>query len=147
MAKYAGKTGGKRYQESQKAFHQDSSGMFETTNLTAADVGGLIEIREDNRQAFSSALNKALVSALEKVGLAAEGYAKRLCPVDTGRLRNSITHQVNEGEKAVLLGTNVEYAIWVELGARGKDGQPFLVPAAENHESEYAAIFRAELGG
>lgn len=30
--------------------------------------------------------------ALEMIGLQAERYAKEGCPVDTGRLRNSITH-------------------------------------------------------
>ena len=43
-----------------------------------------------------SAMHDALIRALEKIGMTAEKYAKRLCPVDTGNLRNSITHRVNE---------------------------------------------------
>ena len=39
-----------------------------------------------------------------------EGYAKKLCPVDTGNLRNSITHVVDEQEPAAIIGTDNEYA-------------------------------------
>ena len=35
----------------------------------------------------------AKIAALEKMGGTAETYAKKACPVDTGRLRASITHQ------------------------------------------------------
>jgi hypothetical protein len=46
----------------------------------------------DHTQEWLSALAPALSRGLEQVGLAAEGHAKAKCPVDTGRLRNSITH-------------------------------------------------------
>lgn len=55
----------------------------------------------------------AVLRALEKCGLTAEGYAKMLCPVDTGNLRNSITHQVDEGGDVVYIGTNSEYGAYV----------------------------------
>lgn len=48
--------------------------------------------------------------APERCGMQMEGYAQDLCPVDTGALRNSITHRVVDGEKAVYVGTNQEYA-------------------------------------
>ena len=82
--------------------------------------------------------------ALEIIGGKAEGYAKKLCPVDTGRLRNSITHQQYDDSTEVV-GTNVEYAPYVELGHHTKSGtpvagKPFLRPAAENHAGEYKRI-------
>lgn len=46
--------------------------------------------------------------ALEAVGITLEGYAKLLCPVDTGRLRNSITHDIRDDK--VYIGTDTEYA-------------------------------------
>ena len=77
--------------------------------------------------------------ALEVIGGRAESYAKQLCPVDTGRLRNSITHaQLTEDTE--VIGTNVEYAPYVELGTSRQRAQPYLRPAAENHVSEYRAI-------
>lgn len=115
--------------------------------LTASDISGLVEVREDNREAIADAIDRALVAALEEVGLVAEGYAKRACPVDTGRLRNSITHIVDEGTRHVIIGTNVEYAPYVELGMRHQKPQPFLKPAANDHASTYKGIFRKHLGG
>lgn len=69
-----------------------------------------IEIK-DNSSHFIGAKNSAVAKALEMIGLKAENYAKLLCPVDTGRLRNSITHK-QQGETEII-GTNVEYAAYV----------------------------------
>lgn len=101
-------------------------------------------VREDNTDEFRDGLDAALTRALEKVGLVAEGYAKRLCPVDTGRLRNSITHAM-EGSEAVVIGTNVEYGPYVELGTSRQKAQPFLRPAAQDHVGEYRRIIEGEL--
>ena len=111
----------------------------------ASDVSGLIEVREDNALAIVNAIDQALAKALEEVGLVAEGYAKKACPVDTGRLRNSITHQVGPSEKSVYIGTNVEYAPYVELGTSRMKPQPFLRPAAADHEGTYKKIFESNL--
>ena len=48
--------------------------------------------------------------------------AKRFCPADTGRLRNSITTE-KLSETAYAVGTNVEYAPFVEYGT-GQRGNP-----------------------
>jgi HK97 gp10 family phage protein len=60
-----------------------------------------------------------------------ESAAKRLCPVDTGRLRSSITHSVERDAKGLagIVGTDVEYGIHVELGTRRSRPQPYLRPA------------------
>lgn len=65
---------------------------------------------KDNSEEFLKALPEQLEQALTAIGLTAESYAKQECPVDTGRLRNSITHAVEAGEQAVYIGSNVEYA-------------------------------------
>ena len=94
--------------------------------------------------------------AMKAVGMQAESYAKELCPVDTGNLRNSITHGVivGDGQVGAVVGTNTEYAPYVELGhhqqpgryvpAIGKrlkaefvQGKPFIKPAIEDHVEEY----------
>lgn len=116
-----------------------------SSGLTASDASGLIEIREDNARQIADAIDQALAKALEEVGLVAEGYAKKACPVDTGRLRNSITHQVRPSEKSVYIGTNVEYSAYVELGTSRMKPQPFLRPAAADHEGTYRKIFENNL--
>lgn len=68
---------------------------------------------KDNSDEFLKALSEQVEQALMAIGLTAESYAKQECPVDTGRLRNSITHVVEAGEQAVYIGSNVEYAAFV----------------------------------
>lgn len=68
---------------------------------------------QDHSAEVSTEIKAALLRGLEKIGLVAEGYAKNLCPVDTGNLRNSITHVVDEGGDAVYIGTNSEYGAYV----------------------------------
>lgn len=68
---------------------------------------------QDHSAEVSAEIKAALLRGLEKYGLVAEGYAKKLCPVDTGNLRNSITHVVDEGGDAVYIGTNSEYGAYV----------------------------------
>lgn len=88
----------------------------------------------------------------------------------TGRLRNSITFAVsgekahvssyndNDGnsysydgtapddkEKAVYIGTNVEYSPYVELGTSKMPPRPFIKPAATEHNEEYEKIMEAAL--
>ena len=58
-----------------------------------------------------SAMEKGKRNALTAIGATAETYAKKATPVDTGRLRNSISHTV-DGE-AAYIGSNVEYAAFV----------------------------------
>jgi phage gpG-like protein len=65
----------------------------------------------NNSEQVLSAMGKAIERGLEAIGLTAEGYAKENTPVDTGRLRNSISHAVEDD--AVYIGSNVEYAPFV----------------------------------
>lgn len=75
-----------------------------------------VEITDHTDQVLA-AMRAAALRGLEKCGLVAEGYAKKLCPVDTGNLRNSITHTVTDvNEQAAYVGSNAEYAAYVELG-------------------------------
>lgn len=106
---------------------------------------GVIEVREDNSKQIAGAINEAVSAALEEIGLSAERFAKRACPVDTGRLRNSITHALNMDEKAVYIGTNVEYAPYVENGTSRRNGVHFLKGAAQDHGSYYRSIMEKHL--
>lgn len=104
-----------------------------------------IVIKTDNTGEWLAAFESATEAALEAVGLTAVGHAAEICPKDTGRLAGSITHELDG--KAVCVGTNVEYAPYVELGTSRMGAQPYLVPAAENHGSEYADIIKSHMEG
>lgn len=120
----------------------------------------------DNTAEVLSALEQACARALEIIGGKAESYAKGIVPVDTGALRNSITHKV-DGD-TVIVGSAVHYAPYVELGTgkayspppewmennaeRGhglgnynRNPKPYLRPAVENHIDEYKNVMENEL--
>ena len=97
----------------------------------------------DNTDEVLAALERAKRRGLEAIGLTAEGYAKRETPVDTGRLRNSISHATDD--EAAYIGTSVEYAPYVELGARGRQGKHMLQRAATEHADEYKQIMEDAL--
>lgn len=93
-----------------------------------------------NRDLIEQASDDAIERSLEAIGLQAEGYAKMLCPVDTGNLRNSITHTVDGAGQKAYIGTNVEYAPYVEFGTSRMRAQPYLQPAVYNHTDEYSRM-------
>jgi HK97 gp10 family phage protein len=123
-----------------------------------------------HRAEVESATQQATDRALEIIGGKAESYAKQLCAVDTGLLRNSITHAragqtaaidsytasrggktgvyngtaPAGGDNTVYIGSNVEYAPYVELGTHRTAAKPFLRPAAENHGEEYKQVIISE---
>lgn len=104
-----------------------------------------VTISQNNVSVIQEAIRHTVATALEEIGLVAEGAAKRLCPVDTGRLRNSITHAfVKEDE--IAIGTNVEYGPIQELGGSRRKaangGKGFLRPAVANNQSRFESIMR-----
>lgn len=124
----------------------------------------------DNSGKVLEEFKAAVLRALERCGSEAEGYAKELVPVDTGNLRNSISHQVDDGEPAAYVGTNSEYGAYVELGTgiyaessgrptpwvyqdangnwhwtQGNRAQPYLKPAVADHAQTYRNIIEDEM--
>lgn len=140
-----------------------------------------IEIVEDNKDKILGELDEAIDRALEAWGLQAENYAKARCPVDTGLLRNSITHakggkqaaiktyhadSANGGKQSVgfyvgtapneehtmYVGSNVEYAPYVEYGYHKASGgmipgAHFLKSAVEGHTAKYKRLIEQALKG
>lgn len=103
-----------------------------------------MKIENDNTQKVKSELESRVRAALEAIGATAETYAKKGAPVDTGRLRNSISHAVDEN--TVYIGTNVEYAPYQELGTSSSEGKELIKPkhflknAVMNHKTKYKRI-------
>ena len=146
---------------------------------TTGSING-IEVTQDNTQEVLEALEGAAEKIMTMIGIKAEKYAKARCPVGTvestgikgyrgGTLRNSITFDVESDGTSVELavGTNVEYAPYVELGTgpkfksppewesftaekgkgqkNGMAPRPYLRPAIEDHISEYKNIIETEM--
>lgn len=89
----------------------------------------------DNSGLVEQELEKKVAQALEGIGLKAQGYAIVKCPVRSGRLHDSITHVVDD--HSVTIGSDVEYAAYVELGTSRQSAEPYLYPALEDHIGEY----------
>lgn len=131
-----------------------------------------------HRQEIIDAKDEAVKRAMIQIGMAAETYAKALCPVGTpestgikgyigGTLRGSITYATEEQhstgqapakgadykmlatpeKERVYIGTNVEYAPYVEMGTVKMKPKPYLKPAIANNAAEYQSIIERELKG
>jgi len=131
----------------------------------------------DNSDEVLDAMTEAIRASLEAVGQQAVSHAKQNITqagrVDTGALRNSVSHQVEMGEDAVYIGTNQDYAVYHELGTgiyteggrgrqtpwsyrdakgewhrtRGIRPIHFLKNAAANHTDEYIRIIEQTMKG
>lgn len=127
----------------------------------------------NNKAEYEKALDLVAERVLTMWGMQAESAAKKLCPVDTGLLRNSITYALagqtvaepyyksNSGETSghytdqapadkgalrhVYVGSNVEYAPYQELGTARMRAQPFLRPAIEQNKEYFRDILESEL--
>lgn len=60
--------------------------------------------------------------------------------VRTGALRNSLGHKYIRPEKTAYIGTDLEYAPYVEYGNQHVTERPFLRNAAQNYIEEYKQL-------
>ena len=89
-------------------------------------------------------MDNTIQNPLIRIAAKVEAFAKRLCPVDTGRLRSSIGFQVLSPNRIIVAtGINptskpVGYAGYVEFGTSVQAAQPFMRPAIEAVKPEIA---------
>lgn len=127
----------------------------------------------DHSDEGKEALKDATIQWLFQACILVEGQAVALATVQTARLRNSIDHIVDEDELIGYVGTNVEYAIYVEKGTGefaengngrkggwvyqdpsgewfftwGQEPQPYLRPAFRKNRSAIEALAKEIFGG
>lgn len=121
---------------------------------------------------IKAAAKEQVLRGLSRIGAKMHEYAVKLVPVRTGALRDTIAFQVDPDEPAVYIGSNSEYAAYVELGtgeysdvggtpqkrwaykdeATGewRIGVPqrprhFIKPAVADHGDTYKEILKEEL--
>lgn len=87
---------------------------------------------------------KNFEAAIEKLADEVVTEAKQLAPVRTGDLRDSIDKdQTGPYEWEVFAG--VDYAHFVEFGARNTPAHPFLVPAVDAARERFPDLVAAAL--
>lgn len=106
----------------------------------------------DNSKQVIEAKDVAVLRVLEAIGLFLEGEAKEELEndprrIDTGRLRNSISHKTIQSEEAVYIGTNVEYAPYVHYGTRKMKPNRFLINAVQRNAAQIKNYVKKELKG
>lgn len=106
----------------------------------------------ENMEEMLKAFNRMKIIVLEELGWIFAKEIKKLTPVDTSRLKDSIEPNVLSSEE-VEIGTNVHYAPHVEYGhlvvrygrpvgyKKGvfmfKKGQIYALPKAEKHVNDF----------
>jgi HK97 gp10 family phage protein len=79
---------------------------------------------------------------VSQYGLLITGTAAKNAPVDTGRLRNSITASSKMiDDSTYRIQDGVHYGIFQELGTSKMAAQPFLIPALEMWRDKFLAAF------
>lgn len=71
---------------------------------------------KDNSRACKNAIKMANIKWLKAAALVIQSQAKALAPVDTSNLKTSINHKVEVSKLEAYIGTNCDYAIYVEFG-------------------------------
>ena len=104
----------------------------------------------DNTDIAKEELARRIPAIMEALGLEAEGNAitevnklvydtpESPSYIRTGRLKNSISHAVDDND--VYIGTNLEYASYVELGTSRMAPRPFLRNGIANYTNDYKRI-------
>lgn len=102
-------------------------------------------------------LKRAIDIGMRAVAAAGEGNAIREVTrlvydtppsptyVRTGNLRNSLKGKYVPEEEAAYIGTNLEYAPYVEFGNRHTREKPYLRNACRNYSAEYKGLMESAL--
>ena len=114
---------------------------MDTATIKAGDS---MSITVNLNDFIENILPEKISQGLEMAGQYVENTAKEnitsMGAVDTGALKNSITHVV--GDKTVEIGTSVEYAPYVHSGTSKMEGRPFLQNVVDEHMTEIVQYFK-----
>jgi len=94
---------------------------------------------------MTPAIRKAIERFLIKAGAVIKSSAKANAPVKTGRLRDSISSNVDKVRNEVIIGPNVEYGVYQEFGTKYMKAQPYMRPALEDNVDNIRDIFIREI--
>lgn len=96
---------------------------------------------EDNSRQILSESDRKIQLILTAIGQKAVTIWKKIITskklIDTGLFRNSTNFEVNKNDKSVTVGSNVEYAQWLEIGTKKMVARPTLKPTVLEHKSDY----------
>lgn len=106
-----------------------------------------VTISNDNRKEWANEFRQRIITALVAVGEDGTDIAAENAPFDTGRLSGSISYALTDDDKSVIIGTNVEYGPYQELGTSMYKGHPYLVPMLNDNKDRFRAMIQKILEG
>lgn len=106
-----------------------------------------VTISNDNREEWANEFRQRIITALVAVGEDGTDIAAENAPFDTGRLSSSISYALTDDDKSVIIGTNVEYGPYQELGTSVYKGHPYLVPMLNDNKDRFRAMIQKSLEG
>jgi len=112
------------------------------------EVKGLKELQKKNIAAVKALEGTPMVKIMQKATLWVTADAKRPpnMPVDTGRLRASITPRIIRiwivNLVRGIVGSNVEYAPYQELGTRFMEGRFFLKRSLDKNRERISLLIQ-----
>ena len=112
-----------------------------------AEIKGLRELQRKTDQMVKDLHGAPILNAMRDSTLIVTRKARQNSPVDTGRLRASILPEVRgEGNNVLgVVGSNVEYAPYQELGTRYIKPRKFLTNAFNDSENAINQRFQRAL--
>lgn len=99
--------------------------------MLKAGVHGLAETQRKLEQVVADLRGEPLLGAMRDATLIVQGAAKQAAPVDSGRLRASISPEIRRDGDTIqgVVGSNVKYAPYMELGTGTFAGKkPYFPP-------------------
>jgi len=98
---------------------------------------------KDNTRGVLNEVDRRISQKLVTAALMVERTAKQTVPVLTGALKRSITHEPEVPKREVLVGSNLTYAPFIELGTSRMSARPYLRPALEANMPAIRKLFNA----
>lgn len=96
-------------------------------------------------ESMGDAASKVLLTAVMKGGDIALADAKQNCPVDTGAFKAALKVAEKKSSNTVAVATvdydsSISYGVAVELGARGRQPNPFMRNAIDDNIDEINSV-------
>ena len=114
------------------------------SKIINVEIKGLDRLRKRWKN-IDKESKKIIQKALLKSGYLVERNAKKEAPVDSGRLRSSISLNdslLTRANPMVTVAPNVKYAIYVHDGHRSYKGNPFMERSYKESKNKINAIFK-----
>jgi HK97 gp10 family phage protein len=94
-------------------------------------------------QRFDSGMQRRVHRQLVSWAADVKASARKLVPIRTGYLQSTIYAKISEW--VAEIGADATYALFVELGTKYMQAQPYLYPAIQEHLPQLEAIITSAI--